>query len=758
MSDAMAWTSARSGGPSNVRPRGQRRVPASIQSHGFLVCLDDGCRIMQASENVAALAQRPLDEVLGAPLAALTGADAARRIADAVSARGVEGAARYLGTLADPRGAARSPLAIAVHRCRGMPIVEFEPSDPPADMLGEIHPLVARGFVGELQSAETTGALAALAVRELRRLTGFGRVLLVRYDDAQDAHVVAEDKADAYTSYLDQRFLASAIPKRARERYGRNRIRVVADTHCRAARLMPAVNPATGVSADLSFATLRSVSSAHRDQLAQMGVRASLSVPIVVRGKLWGSIACQHAQPRVPPFDVRIACETIGQVLSLRIEASEERADVDYRVESRRALTRMLERIAEHDHFIDGLCAEPESILGIASASGVAIVFEGRVERIGVTPDEPTVLAFADWLVASRADVFATECLADDCPDLRCDPRWTGMLAVSISKLFRHCVIWFRPERVRTIHWVDGSHDGQHARHEQAHGARLEIVRGRSQPWALIELEIAGEFRAAMLGIVLKRAEEMAQRAADLGRANQELEAFSYSVSHDLRAPLRHIVGYGELLVECDAPRLSERGLRFLKNILDSARFAGTLVDDLLTFSLMGRAALRPARVAMRALVDAIVREQAADAPGRHIDWRIGALPDVTGDAAFLQLAVRNLVANAVKYTSKREHAVIEIGADAADDEHVFFVRDNGVGFNMKYAGKLFGVFQRLHRFEDFEGTGIGLANVRRVIERHDGRTWAEGEPERGATFFFTLPRRAPPQPDGPGRPSKRKQ
>jgi len=212
-----------------------------------------------------------------------------------------------------------------------------------------------------------------------------------------------------------------------------------------------------------------------------------------------------------------------------------------------------------------------------------------------------------------------------------------------------------------------------------------------------------------------------------------------------LRAPLRHIVGYADLLREFDGERLSERGQRFLSNITEASHFAGTLVDDLLTFSQMGRAALRRVPVAMNDLVSSVVRDLGDEIIDRDLQWQIGVLPVVVADSAFLQLALRNLLANAVKYTRTRTPAVITISAEDQPDAWVFHVRDNGVGFNMKYSDKLFGVFQRLHRMEEFEGTGIGLANVRRIVERHDGRVWAHGEPDCGATFSFSLPKRSRP-------------
>jgi light-regulated signal transduction histidine kinase (bacteriophytochrome) len=215
-------------------------------------------------------------------------------------------------------------------------------------------------------------------------------------------------------------------------------------------------------------------------------------------------------------------------------------------------------------------------------------------------------------------------------------------------------------------------------------------------------------------------------------------------VSHDLRAPLRHIVGFADLLIESSGSEDAELRQRFLKNIKEAARLAGKLVDDLLSFSQMGRAALRPTTVDMNDLVAACVDKLAPEARGRKIEWDIGALPKVRADPTFLHLAVFNLLSNAVKFTGQRDPAVIRVSAEDHAHETIFHVADNGAGFNMEYVHKLFGVFQRLHRMEDFQGTGIGLANVRRIVERHNGRVWANSAQGEGATFSFALPKVQP--------------
>ena len=236
--------------------------------------------------------------------------------------------------------------------------------------------------------------------------------------------------------------------------------------------------------------------------------------------------------------------------------------------------------------------------------------------------------------------------------------------------------------------------------------------------------------------------QELAKRSAELESINKELEAFAYSVSHDLRAPLRHMAGYTELLQERASSVVDEKSNHYMAMILDSAKRMGNLIDDLLAFSRIGRAETQKTRFNLTQLVKEAVSEVREGTEGRNIAWKIGTLPDFYGDRSMLRLVLVNLLSNAIKFTRTRPQAEIEIGsANGNGDELIVFVRDNGVGFDMKYVNKLFGVFQRLHQAHEFEGTGIGLATVQRIIHRHGGKVWAEGVVDSGATFYFSAPR-----------------
>jgi chemotaxis family two-component system sensor kinase Cph1 len=320
------------------------------------------------------------------------------------------------------------------------------------------------------------------------------------------------------------------------------------------------------------------------------------------------------------------------------------------------------------------------------------------------------------------------------------------LVAVPISTLHPSFIMWFRPEVIHTVNWGGDpkkptvSEIDMRIHPRKSFETWKENVRDQSAPWSVAEVQSAAEFRNAVVNFVLKRAEERAELTEELQRSNKELESFSYSISHDLRAPFRHILGYAQLLGE-EEDGLKAISRHYLTGISNAALSAGQLVDDLLRFSQLGRASLNMSSIDMQKVAGEVQRSFENATDERRIEWRIGALPVGYGDAPLVRQAIYNLADNAVKYTRDRDPAIIEIEGRDEGDRTVYTVRDNGVGFDMAYGGKLFQVFQRLHHIEDFEGTGIGLALTKRIIDRHGGSISADGKLNEGASFSFTLPK-----------------
>lgn len=717
-------------------------IPGSIQPHGALLVLDSAMTVLQASENVREIFGAPLAEVLDAELSKAFpphGAAIEQALASAtLTQSGATIARRKIG---------EQDYDVIAHSSGKRIIVEIETRSGEGS-LDTLYSNV-RSFIESVRDLPSIAEITKAAAEEIRGLTGFDRVLIYQFDEGWNGTVIAEARNDALPSYLDLRFPASDIPAQARELYRLNRLRLIPDAGYTPVPITPPADPETGAPVDLSFAVLRSVSPVHLQYMGNMGTPASMSISILDDGKLWGLISCHSAGPQRVPSHVRTACDFIGQVVAMQIGAKERSLATAERVEKHRIESRLLARMAAEASFIEGLAAAPDDLLSIVNAAGAAIVWEGEVLAVGETPSKDVVNELASWLFADQTHdaVFSTSELSSIRPDLEgiADVA-SGVLAISVSQLYPSYILWFRPELIQTVRW-----GGDPRKPEEAVTGRLnprrsfdmwkETVRHRSARWTEAQTEAAGNLRKAIVGIVMRKAEEMAALSDELRRSNKELEAFSYSISHDLRAPFRHIVGFAELLKETESIEGDARAMRYIDTIIDSAHSAGQLVDDLLGFSQLGRSRLSPVRLDMSKIVEETLRTLHVETKDRDITWKIGQLEPAMADLSFMRSVWQNLLSNALKYSQGTDPTTIEIGCRVDRDVVIYFVRDDGVGFDMAYVDKLFGVFQRLHRLEDYHGSGIGLANVKRAVERHGGRVWAEGAVGKGAVFSFALPR-----------------
>jgi light-regulated signal transduction histidine kinase (bacteriophytochrome) len=706
------------------------RIPAAIQPHGALFVLrPDDWTVLQASANL----RQYLGEMVR--LSAVPEGEIATHL-EALSTWYRSDEAFFQTQLQNVQ------MTMIAHRSGGSVIVEVEPAG--SRPLDEVFASL-RGFAQRLASQPDIQSSLETSAQIVQRLTGFDRVLVYKFDTGWNGQVVAEAGNGNLPSYLDLRFPSGDIPAQARALYATNRLRIIPDADYMPVPIEPSDDPTTGAPLDLGFAQLRSVSPVHLEYMRNMGTGSSMSVSIMVDGKLWGLISCHSAKAHLVSHAIRESCDFLTQSLAMRISALEWTEDAASRVELAQVTSRLLARMSAADDWIEGLVGEDELLLTQVNATGAALVSDTAYRILGKVPDEAAVRAIIAWLMEREdRDFYATDALALEFPAAEASSALaSGVIAIRISELHPNWLIWFRPEVVRTVKWGGDPHklvkESGRIHPRVSFDAWRELVRMRALPWRSAELAAARELRSTIVGVVLRKAEELAEISSELQRSNQELEAFSYSVSHDLRAPFRHIVGFAQLLRERETT-LDEKSQHYLQTISDAAVSAGRLVDDLLHFSQLGRASITARPVDMDKLAAEVVRTVMLAHMERNIKWSVGKLPVAHGDSTLLRQVWFNLVDNAVKYTSPRERADISIGGEKVGDVMLYWVRDNGVGFDMTYVGKLFGVFQRLQRAEDFEGTGIGLALVRRIVDRHNGSIKAEGEIDRGACFTFALP------------------
>jgi two-component system, chemotaxis family, sensor kinase Cph1 len=479
-----------------------------------------------------------------------------------------------------------------------------------------------------------------------------------------------------------------------------------------------------------------------------MGVGASLTISLIKDQKLWGLIACHHESPKFVPYELRKACEFMGRVIFSEISAREETEDYDYRMKLAHIQSTLLEYISQEENFIDGLVKHEPNLLDLTNASGAAVCVGGRYTLIGETPNEEDLNVLIQWLRNNvEEEVFYTDSLpliysgAERFKNVA-----SGMLAIPISK--RNYVLWFRPEVIQTVNW-GGDPNKAFEVNESEGNLRLcprksfelwkETVSLKSLPWKNVEIKAALELRKAIVNIVLRQADELAQLAHDLELSNSELKKFAYVASHDLQEPLNQVANYVQLLEMRYNSKLDEDAKDFISYAVQGVSLMQTLIDDVLAYS----------KVDMQAVefqitdVETPLQRALSNLRGRIAES--GAvitqdpLPTLMADKTQLMQLFQNLIANAIKFRSEKTPE-IHLSASQLEDNWLFSIKDNGIGIDPRFSERIFVIFQRLHTRDEYQGTGMGLAICKKIIECHRGRIWVESELGEGATFYFTIP------------------
>jgi chemotaxis family two-component system sensor kinase Cph1 len=714
-------------------------IPASIQPHGLLMVLrEPDLTITQISENVGEYLDRSVERVLEQPLASLLSVPEFEKIRDAVT----NGQWEKVNPLRLEVGG--KLLDGIIHRHAGALILELESTSAAARSESTQHSL--RPALISLQFARTLQALCDTVVREVRQLTGFERVVLYRFHTTGDGSVDSESKESFLEPYLHLHYPASDIPQQARELYLKNWLRIIPDARYVPVAVVPTLRPDTRAPLDLSLSVLRSVSPVHLEYMANMGVRASMSISLIVRDRLWGLISCaNHTAPRPVAFELRSACEVLGRLASLQIAAVEEHEAELARV-SRRDTRAELAKALRVGQVLEGVLESPDECLRIVNAEGAAVLRGSDAQRCGITPSLAEIGALTDWLdMRGDADPFSTSSLSSlypgggDIVDVA-----SGILTFALPGTPRRRIIWFRPEILKKVNWGgDPRKTVETDRGMRVHPRRSfalwkEEVRFHSASWAAPDLEAAEHLRRDAVEIDLERQVVREQQAV---RARDDLVAV---VSHDLRNPLGVIQMQAAILLQTvgSGPEdFSRRIQTSTEHIQRAVRRMNTLIRDLLDLAKLeaGRFTLQCSRCQMNHLAEEslLILRPLAEAK------RITLTSDLRSDAVHADRdrifqVLSNLVGNAIKFTPER--GSISVRAETDNQEVRVTVSDTGPGIPSDQLANIFDRYWQARR-SDQEGSGLGLFIAKGIVEAHGGRIWTEAHAGTGATFIFVLPR-----------------
>ena len=626
----------------------------------------------------------------------------------------------------------------------GSVLLEFEPRDE--KLSDSAFLLKVDQSLSKVQNMGLTDELYNQVVVQVKQLTGYDRVMLYHFDEEYNGEVVAEAREESLEPYLNLRYPHTDIPEQARKLFMLNTVRHIVDTKPTEVSTIYARPGAPEV--DLTFSANRGSSPIHLEYLANMGVRATLNIALVVDQKLWGLIACHHYSPKFLDYRLRSIISVISKVLSGHLalrEASSFRSEV---LTSSMVRAQLFERMSKDYDVISGLTLnQTPGLLDLAAAAGAAIMFDDELHLIGDTPAEHEIREIIAFLTEVPTSLYATEQFFKQLPAAKnYQNAPAGLLSICMAKHPEEYIIWFRPEIRKTVMWGGNPNlrkqvsDGRVRLHPELSFTRWEqSVAGLAESWLPHQIDAASGLRNDIKEVILQKYQEARKLNGQLVSAYEELETFSYSVSHDLRSPLRNIKGFAEILQEDYGDQLDDFGREALSTIVTSVSRMNNFINDMLEFSRSNKAEIVTTEVALDEVIDEVWGELKSQTNGLGLA-RTGGGAVVQGDFSQLKQLVQNILSNAFKYSSKVPEPQVSIHTKTKKGNVIIKVTDNGIGMDMKRAGNIFTVFNRLVSADDYEGTGVGLAIAHRIVEKHKGAIGVDSKPGKGTTFTIKLP------------------
>jgi chemotaxis family two-component system sensor kinase Cph1 len=622
-------------------------------------------------------------------------------------------------------------------------LLEFEPAGLDVDF--NVLNTIGRS-VSKILSDVSLSSLVKNAAREIKKIIGYDRIMIYKFGEDGHGEVIAEERNKDFEPFLGLHYPASDIPKQARELYKINLTRIIADVNSENSLI--ATNQGEDIPLDLTNSVLRAVSPMHIQYLKNMGVASSFSISLISHGELWGLIACHNYSPKFISYKVREASKLIGQIVSSALEFRQGEEDSEKFAAFNEASNILTSYIGKENDIVGALTNNSVTIKDITSATGAVLVFDETMTCIGLTPDDEQILAIVKWLKENMQNsIFYTHSFpALFEPAKQYSHLASGVMACMLSGELSEMIIWFKPEQIERINWagnpekpVEQSVDGSlQLSPRKSFESWTEIVKHTSEKWNRAEMAIVVHIREQIVDAIRRKANEIRILNERLKIAYEELDTFSYTVSHDLRMPLSAIKSYTELLLTINTS-VDENAKTILERISVCSDKMTFLTKEILNYSRVSRSDIRVDKIDMTSMIHEIKADVLESLRPINIEFTIGDTPDIYGDAVMIGQAFSNLINNAVKYSSKSNPAKVKVEGVTNNNEIIYSISDNGVGIDEKYYNLVFELFKRLDNAKDTEGTGVGLAIVKRIIDKHSARIWLESSLGKGTVFYLSF-------------------
>ncbi len=719
-------------------------IPGSIQSHGFLIVVDaQSLVILQSSTNISDFLPFTAADVFGKHLYELPIAG----LKEIVTIYTLNNTFRNVNPITIKINRTNGPeiFNLIHHTWNGCLLLEFEPS-------ASVHKIVESntvlsGLITILNSSSGTVNLLEKVATHVKLISGYDKVMIYRFAEDFHGEVVAEalNENDKH-SYLGLHFPASDIPVQARALYVKNKVRIIPDVWSATASLYPLLidNQPT----NLENSVLRAVSPIHIQYLKNMGVAASFSISIIIDGNLWGLIACHSYQANFIPYELRQTCEMIGFILSCHLHHQITASAEQYEKTALAHKSKMIANIKEHWSIPRGLCGTEDNMMNIADCTGAALFFNNELYTVGQTPEDDQLIELINYLHNEKSSVGFYQTnelpLVYEPAKVYADTA-TGLMSICLNTYLKEYLLWVKPEKKKTISW--GGSPDKPVEYDQAGNLQprssfaswQQSVVYTSDTWSSTDITVAQKLKDDLQEIISYQANEIRLLNEKLLIANTELDAFGYTVSHDLKNPLTAIHAYSQLLAETYGGDQAAPAFVISNRILDKSRQLNQMIDDIINYTKSTRLSVVTTALNTRLIIHDIIEDFKSYSVIQPV-FILNDIPSIIGNHTMIRQIFQNIISNAVKYSSGRlEGPVITIDGWKNMNDVCFSIKDNGVGFDMKDASRIFEIFSRLKPTE-FSGHGVGLSIVKRLVDRLNGKIWVESEIGKGSTFFISFP------------------